>query len=109
MPETNRRAAGHDNPAHRHGMATDAAALRRRLVVIDLDQPEPVAIAHHDANPVIKRLYWPLRRWDPQRRAWIIKPAGLRSLITDLREHGYEVDVWEHGEMTTLPATGRQP
>lgn len=89
--------------------ATGPATLARRLVVVDLDGTEPVVTAPYDANPVIKRLYWPLRRWDPQRRAWIIKPAGLRSLITDLREHGYEVDLWEHGEMTTLPATGRQP
>lgn len=79
------------------------------LAVVDLDGPEPTVAAPYSARPIIKALYWPLRRWDPQRGVWVVKDAGIRSLITALRAHGYEVDLWSGGQMRTLPATGERP
>lgn len=76
------------------------------LIVVNLDADEPTVAADYSALPIIKRLYWPLRRWDRERHVWVVKPAGIRTLIADLRAHGYDVDVWSAGRMRTLPATG---
>lgn len=79
-----------------------------RLAVVDMDADEPTVAAPYTARPVIKALYWPLRRWDPQRSVWVVKDAGIRTLIADLRANGYEVDVWRDGRMTTLKPTGER-
>jgi hypothetical protein len=75
------------------------------LAVVDLDAPEPTVAAPYSARPVIKALYWPLRRWDAQRGVWVVKAAGIRTLIAALRDAGYNVDVWSGGQMRTLGAT----
>lgn len=75
------------------------------LAVVDLDGDEPTVAAPYTARTVIKRLYWPLRRWDPQRSVWVVKNAGIRTLIAELRAAGFEVDVWSEGRMRTLPPT----
>jgi hypothetical protein len=86
-------------------------ALTRRLVVIDLDGDSAIVRAPYPARTIIKDLWYPLRRWDPERSAWIVGHGGIRTLIANLREAGYEIDLWRGGRMTTLKPTGcrRQP
>lgn len=89
---------------------TAPVALSRRLVVVEIDRgADAVVTAPYSARHIIKALYWPLRRWDQQRRVWIVKDAGIRTLVAALRTAGYEVDVWQDGRMRTLPATGERP
>jgi|GEM_PF-4521661 len=87
------------------------AALTRRLVVIDLDGDEATVRGPYSTRPIIKQLWRPLRRWDPERSAWVVGHGGIRDLIANLRAAGFEVDVWRGGRLTTLKPTsaGRQP
>jgi len=79
-----------------------------RLAVVDMDADEPTVTAPYTARHIIKSLYWPLRRWDAEHRRWIVKTAGIRTLIEELRAAGYEVDVWRGGRMRTFKPTGNR-
>lgn len=86
------------------------APISRRLIVVEIDDnAEAIVTAPYAARPIIKALWFPLRRWDPQRRRWIVGRSAIRSLVADLRANGYEVDVWRDGRMTTLKPTGERP
>ncbi len=85
------------------------ARLTRRLVVVNLDEDEPTVIAPYRARSVIKALWPRLRRWDAERGCWVVGRGGISVLTDDLRAAGFEVDVWEAGQMRILPPTGERP
>jgi hypothetical protein len=79
--------------------------LSDRLAIIDCREHETRLFTTYAALPVVKALPPCDRRWDAERRLWVIPLRCVGGLIRSLNAAGFEVDTFVGEVRQTYPAT----